>query len=55
LLGPGSILDAHTDHERISKAQLSAAVELYCNVAETLALNLDSLRVNDVAEVELRS
>ena len=55
LLGPGSILDAYTDHERISKAQLSAAVELYCNVAETLALNLDSLRVNDVAEVELRS
>jgi acetylornithine deacetylase len=55
LLGPGSILDAHTDHERISKAQLSAAVELYCKVAETLALNPDGLQIRDVAEVELRS
>ena len=29
LLGPGSILDAHTDHERISKRELANAVELY--------------------------
>jgi acetylornithine deacetylase len=29
LLGPGSILDAHTDHERISKRELENAVELY--------------------------
>lgn len=33
LLGPGSILDAHTDHERISKAELEAAVGLYVRLA----------------------
>src|SRR6185437_1398618 len=36
LLGPGSILDAHTDHERISKVELAAAVDLYVNLAKTL-------------------
>jgi acetylornithine deacetylase len=29
LLGPGSILDAHTDHERILKSELENAVRLY--------------------------
>jgi len=29
LFGPGSILDAHTDHEKISKRDLAAAVETY--------------------------
>ena len=29
LLGPGSILDAHTDHERIAKRELERAIELY--------------------------
>jgi acetylornithine deacetylase len=33
LLGPGSILDAHTDHERISKRELVAAVGLYMKLA----------------------
>ena len=33
LLGPGSILDAHTDHERISKRELEAAVGLYTKLA----------------------
>jgi acetylornithine deacetylase len=33
LLGPGSILDAHTDHERISKRELEAAVGLYIKLA----------------------
>ncbi|HEX3250983.1 MAG TPA: M20/M25/M40 family metallo-hydrolase [Pyrinomonadaceae bacterium] len=36
LLGPGSILDAHTDHERISKRELNEAVQLYVNLARTL-------------------
>jgi acetylornithine deacetylase len=36
LLGPGSILDAHTDHERISKQQLSEAVDLYVRLVEQL-------------------
>lgn len=29
LLGPGSINDAHTDHEKVRKADLTRAVELY--------------------------
>jgi acetylornithine deacetylase len=36
LLGPGSILDAHTDHERISKRELNQAVQLYVDLARTL-------------------
>ena len=36
LLGPGSILDAHTDHERVSKQELREAVDLYVRLAEQL-------------------
>jgi acetylornithine deacetylase/succinyl-diaminopimelate desuccinylase-like protein len=36
LLGPGSILDAHTQHERISKSELERAVELYTQLASHL-------------------
>ncbi len=36
LLGPGSILDAHTDHERIAKAELERAVEMYVKLAKAL-------------------
>jgi acetylornithine deacetylase len=36
LLGPGSILDAHTDHERISKHELEQAVDLYLRLAKQL-------------------
>jgi acetylornithine deacetylase len=36
LLGPGSILDAHTDHERISKRELANAVDLYIRLARKL-------------------
>ena len=36
LLGPGSILDAHTDHERISKRELETAVDLYVELARKL-------------------
>ena len=36
LLGPGSILDAHTDHERISKHELKDAVEIYVALAKQL-------------------
>ena len=36
LLGPGSILDAHTDHERISKHELERAVDLYVTLAQGL-------------------
>lgn len=36
LIGPGSILDAHTDHERIAKRELTAAVDLYAHLVRTL-------------------
>ena len=36
LLGPGSIFDAHTAHEKISKAELQTAVDLYEKLARTL-------------------
>jgi acetylornithine deacetylase len=36
LIGPGSILDAHTDGERVSKRELEESVELYARLARTL-------------------
>ena len=36
LIGPGSILDAHTDHERIAKRELTKAVDLYAHLVHTL-------------------
>ena len=36
LLGPGSILDAHTDHERVSKRELEQAVDLYTQLVDRL-------------------
>ena len=36
LLGPGSILDAHTDHEKISKRELERAIELYVSLVHLL-------------------
>jgi acetylornithine deacetylase len=36
LLGPGSILVAHTDREFIAKKELHEAVELYCRLAKQL-------------------
>jgi acetylornithine deacetylase len=36
LLGPGSILVAHTDHERISKRELEQAVDLYLRLSKQL-------------------
>ncbi len=36
LLGPGSILDAHTDGERVSKRELEEAVGLYTRLVKTL-------------------
>lgn len=40
LLGPGSILVAHTDEERIDKHELEEAVELYIRLAHTLLKSL---------------
>jgi acetylornithine deacetylase len=37
LVGPGSIHDAHTSHEKIRKADLHAAVELYAELGRSLS------------------
>jgi acetylornithine deacetylase len=42
LLGPGSILVAHTNEERINKQELEEAVELYIRLVHTLLKSLDS-------------
>jgi acetylornithine deacetylase len=36
LLGPGSILNAHTDHEFVEKQELDAAVDLYARMVRVL-------------------
>ena len=36
LFGPGSILDAHTDHEKISKRDLESAVSVYAQMTTRL-------------------
>ncbi len=36
LIGPGSILDAHTINERVAKSELVRSVQLYADLAETL-------------------
>jgi acetylornithine deacetylase len=41
LLGAGSILDAHTEHEKVSKKELEKSVELYVKLAKTLLRNLE--------------
>ncbi len=52
LLGPGSILDAHSVRERISKRELTRAVELYARlVCELLALEPTRRQPRQVIEV----
>jgi acetylornithine deacetylase len=41
LFGPGSILDAHTDHEKVSKRELEAAAALYERTARELLTRLE--------------
>lgn len=36
LIGPGSILDAHTEHERVEKKELLRAVEIYVELVKKL-------------------
>lgn len=39
LIGPGSILDAHTEHERVAKSELLKAVDIYSNLTRKLLGN----------------
>lgn len=41
LIGPGSILDAHTAHERVAKGELMSAVRIYSNLARRLLANAE--------------
>ena len=41
LVGPGSIRDAHTDHERIRRADLPRAVQRYVDLARALLARED--------------
>lgn len=52
LLGPGSILDAHTPQERIAKRELSAAVELYVRLVQTLTARMKRRGEKAVAAVK---
>ncbi len=38
LIGPGSILVAHTDHERVKKSELTGAVQIYVDLVRRLRL-----------------
>ncbi|HEY0375594.1 MAG TPA: M20/M25/M40 family metallo-hydrolase [Pyrinomonadaceae bacterium] len=41
LIGPGSILDAHTAHERVAKRELEKAVELYVRLVRRLRAGVE--------------
>lgn len=49
LIGPGSILDAHTDGERVSKRELEESVELYTRLVKSLLVGSDE-RAEGVSE-----
>ncbi|HKO95821.1 MAG TPA: M20/M25/M40 family metallo-hydrolase [Pyrinomonadaceae bacterium] len=42
LIGPGSILNAHTDHEFVEKEELTQAVDLYARLVQDLLLRRES-------------
>lgn len=50
LLGPGSILKAHTDHEFVEKHELTEAVELYVRLVRALLAGEAVERVHGTAE-----
>jgi acetylornithine deacetylase len=47
LLGPGSILDAHTQGERISKRAITEAVDLYTRLVQTLLSRVRSEQIQE--------
>jgi acetylornithine deacetylase len=51
LLGPGSILNAHTDHEAVMKRELTTAVDLYVQLARALLAENDQKQVQPLTGV----
>ena len=49
LIGPGSILDAHTAHDRVAKAELARGVELYVRLVRSLLAGLAADQPSAVA------
>ena len=47
LIGPGSILDAHTAHERVSKRELECAVKLYVRLVRALLAQTEARATTD--------
>ncbi|MBA3357397.1 MAG: M20/M25/M40 family metallo-hydrolase [Pyrinomonadaceae bacterium] len=52
LLGPGSILDAHTAHERVAKRELAEAVDLYARLVHALLARQPKVDINAVQRKE---
>lgn len=50
LIGPGSILQAHTDGEYVSKRELSEAVALYAGLARRLLASAGATHAGQIAE-----
>jgi acetylornithine deacetylase len=47
LLGPGSILNAHTDHESVGKEELERAVDLYSQLVRTLLTTSEEQQLSE--------
>jgi acetylornithine deacetylase len=54
LLGPGSILNAHTDHEFVEKQELTEAVELYARLVRALLARETASKTSELAEGALQ-
>jgi acetylornithine deacetylase len=50
LLGPGSILNAHTDDESVRKQELSESVDLYVRLVRALRARESEPGLSEVAE-----
>ena len=54
LLGPGSILNAHTDHESVEKRELTEAANLYCRLTRALLAREAEPQLSEAAEETYR-
>jgi len=49
LIGPGSVTDAHTDHERISRRELAEAVVIYSNIVKILLKSTETHSIREAS------